>query len=246
MLFRQTPKIKFRTVRLFLLLLALARIGWSQSKLDTVLAGTILSNVQLVQPGTELFLQYQIKNGKRLNFLFIEKRKLLTKSNLIVSQKYFKNDTVYSDSIIVQRNTLIPEELYSSLSSKRENIKFHKNYIKGYRTYVKQNGRDSTVTLSIKLEAPVFSVGISDEIFQALNWNTHKIVRFFGDEIFYSKFQYLGTEALQIADGEMIDTILFLWNNTKIWLDSKTQTVVKKRTAMPDGSTYIKLRLFED
>ena len=136
------------------------------------------------------------------------------------------------------------------VSSRNETFIFGNSGIKGTINYKTVSGKDSSKIIDSSMMALVFNVSISDEIIQAMVFKKGKdnftYMYSVGNNSFPVLLKYLRNEEFAVSDKKRITCIVILWENTEIWLDKQTQTIVKKETKMPDGSWYYKIRVFID
>jgi hypothetical protein len=218
-------------------------------KTDTVFANQLFSNTRLLMDTHHQYtmLIYATHSYKSIKLL---DRQVEVKGNRVtIVQKLYDGITVNTDSVIVDKQTLMPVESYSDISTSKDSFIYKGNRISG-AMMAAVNQKRSITKIDTSFSGPMFNGLAYIETYQALNYEKNR--PFFlaqyvpGHSVNFERVEYVKDEEMTV-DGIPLPAIVLEIKKTHTitihcWLSKKTRELLKIEGAFP-GFSYYLLRL---
>lgn len=244
--------LKIFNLLIFIMISSLPNVH-TQTKVNQIRTGEILSGSFRIAPRTEQYLLYTIRDGKKqpLSLLTrtIELKRMDGEEMLSITQRYESENGVDIDNSVVRRRTLEPIKYSSELSGSKHVERFDFTAQRVLGSITLESG--DVKNFDIALEEPVFNSVIENEILQALPLKNGYAasVRLYnpGKQFAAATFRVLRSEEIKIG-GMTLDTWVVAFEGaavpTTIWIAKKMQEEIMRRAELKDGSEFWRVRLF--
>jgi hypothetical protein len=241
-----SPMLKsVKSIFLSVILLSTSRIVNAQA-IDTVYAGKILPNAALIKPAHNRYMMLVSAKNVYRTIKYLDRETRLEGENLIVIQKLMNGAYTNTDSVIVNRNTLLPVESYSDINTSKDSFVYKNGRVTGTMLSREGSNKGTITRADTAFAKPLFNGLIYAETFQGISYvkNHPFVIAEYvpGHQTKFTKVEYVKNEALNFL-GKQIDAkvIKAHTNGGDIyyWLNAGNQELIKIEAKFPGFDYYL-------
>jgi hypothetical protein len=214
--------------------------------IDTVYAGTTLPHAGLIKSGHSQYTMLIYAHQAYGSIKFLDQQVQVNGDRILVVDKLYDGTYTNTDSVIVDRQTLMPVESYSDINTSKDSFSYMGSKVSG--TMLGREGDKKGVLEQVDtlFPKPLFNGLIYAETFQALSYKKNQpfyLAEYVpGHNIKFSLVTYIKDDELVIA-GLKVKTKVLDEKIGKIllhyWLDARTQELLKIEGNFPGFDYYL-------
>jgi hypothetical protein len=210
-------------------------------KTDTVFANRELSNTKLLMDTHYRYTMLICANHSYKSIKLLDRQVEAKGTRVTIVEKLYDGSTVNTDSVIVDKQTLLPVESYSVISTSKDCFIYKGNSITGNMTNIAGNQKRSFTKIDTSFSKPMFNGLAYMETYQALNYekNTPFILAQYvpGHRVNFERVEYVKDDEI-IVDGIISPAIVLEIKKTDTitihcWLSKNAREVLKIEGAIP-------------
>ena len=215
--------------------------------IDTVYAGTALPHAELIKSGHSRYTMLIYTHQAYSNIKFLDQQVQVDGDRVLVVDKLYNNGAyTNTDSVIVNRRTLMPVESYSDINTSKDSFTYVGSKVSG--TMLGREGDKKGVLEQVDtlFPKPLFNGLIYTETFQALTYNKDQpfyLAEYVpGHNTKFSLVNYIKDDELEIAGTKVMTKVLEVRIGKILlhyWLSARDQEVLKIEGSFPGFDYYL-------
>jgi hypothetical protein len=234
-------KMMYKLIFTAILIAATAHV---YAQIDTVFADQPLANSELLNNNHIRYVMLIEAGHTYRNIKLLDERVEIKGDQAVIVQKLCDGTSVNTDSVIVNRHTLMPFESYSVIQTSKDSFVYHGNKVTGTLTGATKKQLDTSFL------KPMFNGLTYAETYQSLRYQ--KNVPFYiaqyvpGHNVNFEQVKYIRDEEITVNGVSLQAKLLEIKKTAQVtiycWLAAKTQEILKIEGAFP-GFSYSLLKL---
>jgi hypothetical protein len=242
--------IKIKLVVLFFTGFALLNQSASAEvfkKTDTIYVGSILPNASLIANSDSKYCLMIHSNNTYSSIKLLDIKVRMEDNKIYVTQKLYNGSFINTDSVIINRQTLMPTESYSDISTSKDSFIYKGGQISGTMQSKEEGKMGSIKIFDTTFRKPLFNSLTYIETYQALTYQKNK--PFYLAEYVpghgipkFTKVEYIKDEETIVSGIKISAKVLEVrfGNITALyWLNAKNQEIFKIEAKFPRFDYYL-------
>ena len=240
-------RFKYRSPEFFLTVILIAAFQLvSAQALDTIYAGKVLPNAALIKPAHNRYMMLVSAKNVYRTIKYLDREVRIDGENLVVIQKLMNGAYTNTDSVIVNRNTLLPVESYSDINTSKDSFVYKNGRVTGAMLSREGSSKGTITRVDTAFARPLFNGLIYAETFRGMAYikNHPFIIAEYvpGHQTKFTTVEYVKNETFSFL-GKQIDTkvIKAHTNGGDIyyWLNAGNQELIKIEAKFPGFDYYL-------
>jgi len=214
--------------------------------IDTVYAGATLPHAELIKSGHSQYTMLIYARQVYSSIKFLDQQVQVNGDRVLVVDKLYNGTYTNTDSVIVDRQTLMPVESYSDINTSKDSFSYMGSKVSG--TMLSREGDKKGVQEQVDtlFPKPLFNGLIYAETFQALTYKKGQpfyLAEYVpGHNTKFSLVNYVRDDELVIAGAKVMTKVLEVRIGKILlhyWLDDRSQEVFKVEGNFPGFDYYL-------
>jgi len=214
--------------------------------IDTVYAGNVLPHAGLIKSGHSQYTMLIYARQTYSSIKFSDHQVLVNGDHILIVEKLYNGAYTNIDSVIVDRQTMMPVESYSDINTSKDSFKYVGSKVSGTMLGREGNKKGVLEQVDTVFSKPLFNGLASGETLQALAYNKDQpfyLAEYVpGHNTRFSLVKYIKDEELVIAGNKVMTKVLEVRAGTMLlhyWLDARSQEVLKIYGNFPAFDYYL-------
>jgi hypothetical protein len=214
--------------------------------IDTVYAGTNLSHAGLIKSGHSQYTMLIYAHQAYSSIKFLDQQVQVNGDRVLVVDKLYNGTYTNTDSVIVDRRTLIPVESYSDINTSKDSFSYMGSKVSGTMLSKESDKKGVQEQVDTLFPKPMFNGLIYAETFQALTYEKGQpfyLAEYVpGHNTKFSLVNYVRDDELVIAGTKVMTKVLEVRIGKILlhyWLNASSQEVLKIEGNFPGFDYYL-------